>query len=546
MSNKTQDNTTQGDFAFPREWSLFGPAGKHDPEPDFAGMTDIPAALMVGGKRLAGQKAAFTDDRLDIGALCGGKEMGKSAWLMAEVTVDQATEAEFGAGADWWMTWWVNGEVVCDTTTAGNGKHPPSPSDHRFTARLKAGRNLIAVEVVSGVGSFVLAAEATDDNGRTVLPEEWSVFGPGHVLQDDAYLAKLPDCGRAKDLLRRMAGGAARGALAYVVPLYDLERCQSVPFGHILGRKWGHDHAMPMLAPSAFHQDPIADAFGAVYHDNPCGTVPRLENVEDIPSLPLEMTLAGGRFGLCLDTLAQLADRARGKVLLQRYGLGGPMSVAGLIVRATSLLEGMYTHPDLVRRLLTVCADLFIAFNKAQRERVPDLVLANLHGDTYWPQGLGILCEDDTIINLSPEMFREFLVPHYCRISEEFNGIVTHCCGNYAHLFPVLRDHVPNVRGVWMNAGECSFRRAVEVFRGTDTVIIPRWVLNSIQHFSSRIDFVNFILATKTPDISVLLQANYFGSCNGKIEGSLAEQNAVSEEILRLCQAHVARHGLPT
>lgn len=26
----------------------------------------------------------------------------------------------------------------------------------------------------------------------------------------------------------------------------------------------------------------------------------------------------------------------------------------------------------------------------------------------------------------------------------------------------MLRDHVPNVRGVWINAGECSFQRAID------------------------------------------------------------------------------------
>ena len=50
-----QDNKTQGDFAFPREWTVFGPVGKDDPEPDFEyggaeapphlGMRDIPKEL---------------------------------------------------------------------------------------------------------------------------------------------------------------------------------------------------------------------------------------------------------------------------------------------------------------------------------------------------------------------------------------------------------------------------------------------------------------------------------------------------------------------
>jgi len=159
MSKKTENTKTPDDFAFPKAWTLFGPVGKDDPEPDFAGMNAIPNELAIAGKKLAAQKAAFADDnRLDLGALLGGKEVGKTAYLLATIEAAKELEVELGAGADWWMKWWVNGEVVCDTTPTGNGKSPPSPADHRFTARLKAGRNLIAVKVDSGSGGFALAA----------------------------------------------------------------------------------------------------------------------------------------------------------------------------------------------------------------------------------------------------------------------------------------------------------------------------------------------------------------------------------------------------
>jgi hypothetical protein len=147
-----------GDCAFPVLWTLFGPVSKDDPEPDVAGMKDIPAEMNVGGKRLAAQKAAFADNRLDLGALLGGTVEGKTAYLLAEFAVDEEMEVTLGAGADWWMKWWVNGAVVCDTMATGNVKHPPGIMNYRFTARLKAGRNLVAVKVVSGSGSFVLAA----------------------------------------------------------------------------------------------------------------------------------------------------------------------------------------------------------------------------------------------------------------------------------------------------------------------------------------------------------------------------------------------------
>ena len=121
MSKKMQDNKTQGEFAFPQEWTLFGPAGKDDPEPDFEGMKDIPKELTIAGKRLVGQNGMFEDNRLDLGALLGGKGDGKTAYLFTEFAVASDLEIELGAGADWWMKWWVSGEVVCDTLKNGNG-----------------------------------------------------------------------------------------------------------------------------------------------------------------------------------------------------------------------------------------------------------------------------------------------------------------------------------------------------------------------------------------------------------------------------------------
>jgi len=61
--------------------------GKDDPEPDFAGMNTIPKELNIAGKRFAAQKAAFTDNRLDL-----------------------------GAGADCWMKWCVNREIPVKTS----------------------------------------------------------------------------------------------------------------------------------------------------------------------------------------------------------------------------------------------------------------------------------------------------------------------------------------------------------------------------------------------------------------------------------------------
>ena len=184
MSKKTHDSKITNnkesnmqynksrDFAFPREWTLFGPVGQADREPDFAAMTAIPGELTIAGNRLVAQPAAFIGGRLDLGALLGGKGDGKTAYLFAEFAVASDMEVELGAGADWWMKWWASGEVVCDTLKNGNGNHPPSVTDHRFTARLKAGRNLVAVKVVSGSCGFVLAAGGGDELRAELRREE--------------------------------------------------------------------------------------------------------------------------------------------------------------------------------------------------------------------------------------------------------------------------------------------------------------------------------------------------------------------------------------
>lgn len=93
----------------------------------------------------------------DLGPHLGGVAEGETAYLLANLEVEADTEVIFGADADWWMKWWVNGEVVYDTLETGNGRKF-SCLTHRFPIRLKKGGNLIAVKVVSGEERMFLAA----------------------------------------------------------------------------------------------------------------------------------------------------------------------------------------------------------------------------------------------------------------------------------------------------------------------------------------------------------------------------------------------------
>lgn len=152
----------QGDCQFPTEWTLFGPVERGGADPDLYSMTEVPAVLAMAGKEWPGQEVSLRSERgcwkVDLGALLGGVSEGKTAYLLTSLTVEQEMEVTFGASADWWMRWWLNGQTIYDTLAEGNRSPHHTTLAHWLVARLKTGRNLLAVKVVSGSMGYCLAA----------------------------------------------------------------------------------------------------------------------------------------------------------------------------------------------------------------------------------------------------------------------------------------------------------------------------------------------------------------------------------------------------
>jgi beta-mannosidase len=145
----------KGDVAFPQEWTLFGPAAKDAPEPALANLGAVPAELEVGGARLAGRRVRLSENGLDLEALLGDAPTGTTVYLLAELTLDEDTEATFGSGLLRWMKWWANGQVVFDDLARDGDEFDwLSLDNHCFNVRLRKGRNLLAVKAVSGGRGF--------------------------------------------------------------------------------------------------------------------------------------------------------------------------------------------------------------------------------------------------------------------------------------------------------------------------------------------------------------------------------------------------------
>jgi hypothetical protein len=110
--------------------------------------------------------------------------------------------------------------------------------------------------------------------------------------------------------------------------------------------------------------------------------------------------------------------------------LQGPMDVCELLY-GSELFVDLLIQPDLLRHLLNLITETYIAFMKKWELIVP----FNDAYSTHWSmlhRG-HIMLRDDSAMNLSPEMFDEFVKPYDQRLLSVFGGGAIHFCGRGDH-----------------------------------------------------------------------------------------------------------------
>ncbi|MBI3946328.1 MAG: heparinase II/III family protein [Armatimonadetes bacterium] len=188
----------------------------------------IPAELAIGDRRFEAQKLRPEEGRLDLARLLPpGRGMGgRTAYLMAPVTAAADTTLQIGAGAQWWMQWWVDGRPLFGTLgRCGNGSFPVTARDHVFRVTLTKGEHVLAVAVVgNNNGAFELAITpprelaahplsfraAMDAGNRHHSRPHWSVpmdFAGARSRFQEALEAAATDEERAEALLAMAEDG---------------------------------------------------------------------------------------------------------------------------------------------------------------------------------------------------------------------------------------------------------------------------------------------------------------------------------------------------
>ena len=113
--------------------------------------------------------------------------------------------------------------------------------------------------------------------------------------------------------------------------------------------------------------------------------------------------------------------------------LNSPLSTALQICGYENFLVWMVDEPGAVEDVMAIVTEAFIRWVRHQKQ------IANegpgwsngLQG-IYTPVG-GVWLSDDDLVNIGPELYRRFVMPHYKRIYQEFGGGHLHWCGRGSH-----------------------------------------------------------------------------------------------------------------
>jgi hypothetical protein len=137
--------------------------------------------------------------------------------------------------------------------------------------------------------------------------------------------------------------------------------------------------------------------------------------------------------------------------------LQGPMDIVE-VVWGSSVFYSLYDRPELVKGLLEVVTETYIACMRAWTEVIPYREGGNAHWGLYHKGN--IMLRDDSAMNLSLKMFDEFIRPYDQRLLDVFGGGAIHYCGKGDHYTPALAE-MHNLYAIHMSQPEYNDMEAI-------------------------------------------------------------------------------------
>jgi hypothetical protein len=118
--------------------------------------------------------------------------------------------------------------------------------------------------------------------------------------------------------------------------------------------------------------------------------------------------------------------------------LQGPVDIMELLW-GSEMYVAFYSNPGKIKAFLDLITRTYIEYMKAWLRIVPEKDAVYF---AHWARLLKghIMLRDDSIVNLSPEMYAEFVKPYDERLLKEFGTGAIHSCGHIDHCVDIMTD----------------------------------------------------------------------------------------------------------
>ncbi|MDD5349032.1 MAG: hypothetical protein PHQ12_02355 [Chthoniobacteraceae bacterium] len=168
---------------------------------------------------------------------------------------------------------------------------------------------------------------------------------------------------------------------------------------------------------------------------------------------------AAGRFLEALESHPVL----RRHIDLYHPDVQGPMDAAE-VIWGSDIFYAFGDEPELLTAFLNLITETYIAFMRRWYELVPQ----TRDWSTHWSMAHkgALMLRNDSLMNLSPAMYVEYVRPFDQRLFDEFGGGAIHFCGRGDHFIEPLSQlrglHAVNVAQPHLNNMETVLRHTVD------------------------------------------------------------------------------------
>ncbi len=262
-------------------------------------------------------------------------------------------------------------------------------------------------------------------------------------------------------------------------------------------RPLGGDDFIPTIGTGA-GTCAMATAFGCkesvasgVYWVDPCIT--RMEEIDALTKPAVD----AGKLGWVLEQTRAYAACADEHLPIRIMDFQSPFTTIEQMLGSDRFFLMPYDEPERLHTLMDVVTDYAIDFFTAQIAAAGPNVCTGIWPPLWYPRRAGIQMSDDNLVNVSPDVYEEFVVPYNSRIAEAFGGLFLHSCVISEQAIPAIAA-ITGLTGINTDiSSSVTAGRLMEAF--PDLVIAPHAYINTNTNFHSYTEYMEAVLTDWQP-----------------------------------------------